>query len=55
MRELKNVIVEGIALVSKKNKPAVEKAETKYAIFKISYRHKFKQLRQKIEKINKSF
>jgi len=55
MREIKNVFVEWIALVSKKNKPAVEKAETKYAIFKISIpKEKIKKIKDNLEKI-KSF
>lgn len=34
-RELRDVVVEGISLVSNKNKPAVEAAETGFALFKI--------------------
>lgn len=34
MREIKNVFVNGISLVSKKETPAVEQAENKFALFK---------------------
>lgn len=35
MRNIKDVIVNRISLVSKKHRPAVEKAETRFSIFKI--------------------
>ena len=34
MKEIKNVIVEWISLVSKNETPAVEQAENKFALFK---------------------
>ena len=34
MREIKNVFVDGISLVSKNEAPAVEQAENKFALFK---------------------
>lgn len=34
MREIKNVFVNWISLVSKKETPAVEQAESKFALFK---------------------
>lgn len=35
MREIKNVFVNGISLVSKDKQPAVEQAESRFALFKI--------------------
>ena len=53
MREIKNVFVDGIALVSKKNKPAVEKAESKFAIFKTVSKkdYEIQKLKENIKKI----
>lgn len=40
MREIKNVFVNGISLVSKNETPAVEQAENKFALFKTKQKEK---------------
>lgn len=47
-RDIKNVFVDGISLVSKNNTPAVEQAENKFALFK-TVKKDFKK--EKLEKI----
>lgn len=62
MRIIKNVFVNGISLVSKKNKPAVEQAENTFALFKTKkdFSSDFEEIRKNflksdIKKIKKSF
>lgn len=50
-RDIKNVFVDGISLVSKNNTPAVEQAENKFALFKTVKKDLNKQ---KLEKILKN-
>lgn len=50
-RDIKNVFVDGISLVSKNNTPAVEQAENKFALFKTVKRNLNKE---KLEKILKN-
>jgi hypothetical protein len=47
-RDIKNVFVDWISLVSKNNTPAVEQAENKFALFKTVKKDKNKE---KLEKI----
>lgn len=50
-RDIKNVFVDGISLVSKNNTPAVEQAENKFALFKTVKKDLKKE---KLEKILKN-
>lgn len=52
-REIKNVFVQGISLVSKNESPAVEQAENKFALFKTKKDHK-KELNKIRHNLNKS-
>lgn len=51
-REIKNVFVQGISLVSKNESPAVEQAENKFALFKTKKNHSnyFKAIRTNLNK-----
>lgn len=60
MRDIKNVIVEGISLVTKDYTPAVPKAETRFALFKAQpkWMTKIKKvfgLTENTEQVSKSF
>lgn len=53
MREISNVFVNGISLVSKNETPAVEQAENKFALFKTKqkdYKDDLKKIRQDLNK-----
>jgi len=47
-RDIKNVFVDGISLVTKDNTPAVEQAENKFALFKTVKKNKNKEKLNKI-------
>ena len=47
-RDIKNVFVDGISLVTKDNTPAVEQAENKIALFKTVKKNKNKEKLNKI-------
>ena len=47
-RDIKNVFVYGISLVTKDNTPAVEQAENKFALFKTVKKNKNKEKLNKI-------
>lgn len=52
-REIKNVFVNGISLVSKAETPAVEQAENKFALFKTKqkdYKEDLKKIRSNLNK-----
>lgn len=54
MREIKNVFVNWISLVSKKETPAVEQAENKFALFKTFNKEKIdlSDIKINLEKYN---
>lgn len=52
-RNIKNVFVQGISLVSKNESPAVEQAENKFALFKTKKNHP-KDLNKIKSNLNKS-
>jgi len=47
-RDIKNVFVDGISLVTKDNTPAVEQAENKFALFKTVKKNKDQERLNKI-------
>ena len=47
-RDIKNVFVDGISLVTKDNTPAVEQAENKFALFKTVKKNKNQERLNKI-------
>lgn len=53
-REIKNVFVQGISLVSKNESPAVEQAENKFALFKTMKKDNSDQLKKIKTNLNKS-
>ncbi|PZM85070.1 hypothetical protein DLH72_02210 [Candidatus Gracilibacteria bacterium] len=56
MREIKNVFVNGISLVSKNEAPAVEQAENRFALFKTVKKElkiDVKKIDEILEKLNK--
>mgnify|MGYP000530687435 CR=1 FL=1 len=53
-REIKNVFVQGISLVSKNESPAVEQAENKFALFKTVKKDNSEQLKKIKSNLNKS-
>lgn len=48
-RDIKNVFVDWISLVSKNNTPSVEQAENKFALFKTVKKDKNKEKLEKIQ------
>lgn len=54
MREIKNVFVNGISLVSKNESPAVEQAENKFALFKTKKKDFKEDLKKIRSNLNKS-
>lgn len=54
MREIKNVFVNGISLVSKAETPAVEQAENKFALFKTKKKDFKDDLKKIKSNLNKS-
>lgn len=57
MKKLKDLVVNNITLVSKEQTPAVEKAETKFSIFKtFAKKNKLtKEQKEEIAKISKGY
>lgn len=54
MREIKNVFVDGISLVSKEKQPAVEQAENRFALFKTKETSEKKNFEKDFEEIKKN-
>lgn len=52
-RNIKNVFVQGISLVSKNESPAVEQAENKFALFKTVKKINTEQLKKIKSNLNK--
>lgn len=53
-REIKNVFVNGISLVSKDKLPAVEQAENRFALFKIKKTEDSEKNQKTFEEIKKN-
>lgn len=54
MREIKNVFVNGISLVSKDKQPAVEQAENRFALFKVKNTENDEKLKKDISDIREN-
>lgn len=55
MRNIKNVFVNGISLVSKNEAPAVEQAENKFALFKVRQKDYTSEILEIKKNINKFY